>query len=352
MRLERQMTQRLLAAKAAIPVAHLSKNEHGHTKRNEPGMRALALMSFDGPTAVELVELPSPEVGEGEVLVEVSAAALGPWDPATTHGAFVAAGGIATFPQIQGWDMAGTVAAVGEGVERFVVGDRVVGFTPQPWSGVGVFAEQVALPADQLSPVPASLTFARAAVLPVTSLTADLALRTAAVGSGDSLLVIGAGGMVGGAVVQLAKFLGVQVVAVVRGGSAEASRLGAEHVLNADDDFAGGVRRLFPGGVDACIDMVGGEEAGARLGVIADGGRYVRTTTDPLPATERDIATTAIQVQPDADRLTQLVILAAQGELDTRVSQALPLADGPGAMQPSGADPGPGKTVLIIGDGS
>lgn len=112
-------------------------------------MRAIVLNSFTGLDGLELSEVADPVPGDGEQLVKVRAASLGPWDLAAAKGAFAAAGGSTDFPQVQGWDFAGETDD----------GQRVLGFVAQPWMGVGTFAERIALPSAILAPLPDSLGF-------------------------------------------------------------------------------------------------------------------------------------------------------------------------------------------------
>ncbi len=97
-------------------------------------MRAVVLNSFDGPGAITVVDVDDPVAAGGQVLVRVEAAAVGPWDPQTTVGYFVALGGMATFPQVLGWDFSGTVVEIGPGVTGWSRGDSVLGYSPQPWT--------------------------------------------------------------------------------------------------------------------------------------------------------------------------------------------------------------------------
>lgn len=152
-------------------------------------MRAAVLTSFAGPDAVTVTDVADPSLPSGHVLLRVDAASIGPWDIQTTTGAFAALGGLTTFPQTLGWDLCGTVERVAADVAGWQPGDRAFGFSPQPWSGIGVFAEQVSLPAELLTAVPDSLDAAVAATLPVVALTADLAVHTAGSDTGTTVLV-------------------------------------------------------------------------------------------------------------------------------------------------------------------
>ena len=120
--------------------------------------------SFAGLEGLELAEVADPTPVEGEELVYVRAASLGPWDRAAAGGAFVGMGGATDFPQVQGWDFAGET----------VDGRRVFGFVAQPWMGVGALAEQVAVPSAILAPLPDALGFPEGSTLGVCGLTARL----------------------------------------------------------------------------------------------------------------------------------------------------------------------------------
>jgi NADPH:quinone reductase-like Zn-dependent oxidoreductase len=278
-------------------------------------VRAIVLNSFTGLDGLELSEVADPTPGDGEQLVQVRAASLGPWDRASADGAFAGAGGSADFPQVQGWDFAGETTD----------GRRVLGFVPQPWMGVGALAEQIAVPSAILASLPDSLGFPEGSALPVCALTARLLVDAAAVSEGDLVLVTGAAGMVGGFVAQLAGGRGARVVAAVRDSDVdEARRLGAEMVVNAGNELEAVVRGDWPDGVDACVDTVG-LGAGA-LVCVRDGGAFVTSVPTAVPDAARDIAPRTVQVQPDAGATAELARRAAAGELTVRVAEILPLA--------------------------
>lgn len=276
-------------------------------------MRAIVLKSFAGVDGLELSEVADPEPADGERLVRVRAASLGPWDLAAADGAFVGAGGSSDFPQVQGWDFAGET----------VEGDRVLGFVPQPWMSVGALAELISVPAGILTPLPDPLGFAEGSALPVCALTARLLVDAAAVGDGDLVLVTGAAGMVGGFVLQLAAARGARTVAAVRESDVdEARRLGAETTFDTGSGLEAQVRGQWQDGVDACIDTVGlGADA---LVCVRDGGAFVTSVPLAVPDPAREIAPQTVQVQPDAEALAELAGRGAAGELTVRVAEVLP----------------------------
>jgi NADPH:quinone reductase len=278
-------------------------------------MRAVILTSFGGLDALELADLAEPIPGEGEEVVSVRAVALGPWDLTAADGYFRQLGGSTAFPQVQGWDFSGQTAD----------GRRVLGFTAQPWMGVGAMAEQIAMPAALLAPLPDGLDWAQGAALPVSALTAQLLNEAAKVSEGDVVLVTGAAGMVGGMAAQVARSRGARVVAAVRDSdAAQARSLGAEATVSTGAELADEVRQGWPDGIDACLDTIGLQAA---LATVRDGGAYVTTQPTGVPSAERGISAQAVQVQPDAAALGPLAEQAATGGLTVRVAATVPLAE-------------------------
>lgn len=279
-----------------------------------PSVRAVVLHSFTGIDGLDLTEVPDPAPGDGEEVVQVRAASLGPWDLSNTDGAFVAMGGSGEFPQVQGWDFAGET----------LDGRRVLGFVAQPWMGFGAFAERIVVPSAILATLPKTLGFEQGSTLPVCGLTARLLLEAAAVKEGDLVLVTGAAGMVGGFASQLASGRGAHVVAAVRQDDGdEARRLGAQTIVTTGPDMEAEVRGTWQHGVDACLDTVG-LGAGA-LACVRDGGAFVTTVPWAVPDAARGISPGAVQVQPDAVAAADVADRAAAGEPTVRVAETLPL---------------------------
>jgi NADPH:quinone reductase len=277
-------------------------------------MRAIVLTSFDGPSALELSEQPDPTPGDGEELVRIRAASMGPWDLNGAAGGFAGVGGSSEFPQVQGWDFAGEAGD----------GRRVLGFVAQPWMGKGTFAEQIALPSALLAPLPDELSFEEGCALPVCGMAARLLVDAAGVAEGHVVLVTAAAGMVGGFAMQLARSRGARVVAAVRERDAdEARRLGASEVVSTGDDLEVEVRGRWQDGVDACLDTIG--LASAALVCVRDGGAFVTSVPTAVPDGARGITPQAVQVQPDAAATADLAQRAAAGELTIRIAETLPL---------------------------
>jgi NADPH:quinone reductase-like Zn-dependent oxidoreductase len=313
-------------------------------------VRAVVLSSFDGLGGVDVREVDEPVVADDGVLIRVVYAALGPWDVTTTHGAFVGVGGGNGLPQVLGWDFAGIVESVGSEVSGFTSGERVLGFSPQPWSGIGALAELIAVPAGTIAAVPTGLDLPAAAALPVSGLTAILTLDSAAVASADTVLVVGATGGVGGFVTQLAQARRARVIASVAASAADAAReLGASDVVDRDGDLAGQVRTLIGPGVDATIDLVGPRVWPAELAATRDGGRFVTTTPAAAPH-ERGITVTSVAVQPDPSTLASLAEACAQGQLVSRVARIVPLEQAVDALAALERERASGKIVVNVAD--
>lgn len=263
-------------------------------------MRAARITEHGGPEVLEVVEVPVPTPSAGEVLVEVAAVALNNTDLWTREGAYGRPGdpaarsgwrGPLTFPRIQGADVAGRVAAVGADVDDGLVGRRVV-VDPAIYDGAepdanpvglmgserdGGYAEYVTSPAGQVHDVTDSpLTDEQLATLPTAYGTALGMIERGRLREGETVLVSGASGGVGVALVQLARARGAKVVAISSGTKIDAVReAGADEVVDRAGDVAAQVRAAAPEGIDVGLDVVAGELIGDGLPLLREGGRWV-----------------------------------------------------------------------------
>ncbi|MER5475290.1 zinc-binding dehydrogenase [Streptomyces sp. NPDC002935] len=268
-------------------------------------MRAAVVTAFGGPEAVELVEVAVPEPGARQVRIKVAAAGVNPVDAGVRAGVFGGAGQRLGL----GWDVAGVVDAAGA-ASGWNVGDDVVALVYGPVKSLGTHADQVVVDADAVAAAPRSVDAVHAASLPLNALAAAQALDALALEPGQSLLVTGAAGAVGGYAVQLAARLGVTVTALAREGDEELVRS-----LGADRFVSGAVA---PGSVDAVLDAaILGAEA---LEWVRDGGAFVGVIPGAHPASVRGVRTGAVEVAADGARLTELVALLDEGVLTTRVA--------------------------------
>jgi NADPH:quinone reductase-like Zn-dependent oxidoreductase len=309
----------------------------------------MLVMQLDGyGAALRAVEHPEPRPGPGQVRIRTAAATVNPVDWLTADGVLAAMTPHLAPPFVLGWDVAGTVDAVGDGAP-YAVGQAVAGMSPWFARGVGTFAEAVVLDADQVAPVPDGLDLAEAATVPLNGQTARQALDLADVRPGRTLLVTGASGAVGGFAVQLAAREGVEVVAVASTGDEERVRsLGAAQVLPrtaAPDELAAAVRRARPDGVDAVLDAV--PVGPPLIAAVRDGGTFVTVLDPAVPAAERGVRVAKVSVSPDPRQLAALLADVEAGRLVSTVAKQFPLADAPEAFAVAARGGLRGKVVLV-----
>jgi len=223
---------------------------------------------------LQLRERPDPQPGPGEVRLRVQHAGVNYADCVIRMGLYESAKRLVGWPITPGFEVAGTVDALGAGVSGWQRGERALGLTL-----FGGYADTVCLPATQLFRIPAGLDSAQAAALPTIFLTAWFALRELAhVRAGEKVLIHSAAGGVGSAAVQLARQAGAEVTAVVGGAhKRELPRtLGAAHVVvKSEQDLWREARRIAPGGFDVILDPNGVETLGRSYTALAPLGRLV-----------------------------------------------------------------------------
>ncbi|ATY13130.1 NADP-dependent oxidoreductase [Amycolatopsis sp. AA4] len=290
-------------------------------------MKALQITSFG--TEAGLTDVPAPSPGPGQVVVDVTAAALNPLDLKIASGAMNDFFPV-SLPYVLGTDFSGRIATAGPGWQ---IGDPVIGRL-DPSAG-GAFAEQLVIDAAQLAPAPARSSLEIAAGLPTAAATAWQALvEVANVHSGQTVLVHAAAGGVGSFAVQIARRLGARVVATASGsGVAVAEKLGADEVLDYRQVAFDSQLR----GIDVVLDTVGGEVTTRSQQVLKPGGRLVTT---PAPAEEAEFVFHA----SDAARLAKVADL----DLEVLVDRTCPLADGAQALAYLAEGHARGKVLLSV----
>jgi NADPH:quinone reductase-like Zn-dependent oxidoreductase len=287
------------------------------------GVRAIAITRYGGPEVLELTDLEPPPPGPDGVLVRAAAAGVNPVDYKARQGGLEGRFPV-HFPLVPGWDVAGTVDAVGPDVSELAPGDEVVGYVRRDHVQWGTYAELVPAPLRTLARKPPEVSWAEAAALPLAGLTAWQALtRGLQLDEGDVLVVHAAAGGVGSFAVQLARLLGARVIGTAGEGSHEYVRsLGAEPVT-----YGAGleerVRALAPGGVTAVLDLAGGEALEVSPRLLAPGGRLVSVLEPPKVVA---LGGRYVFVRPDAAQLAELLRLVAAGRLVVRVERTFPLA--------------------------
>jgi NADPH:quinone reductase len=238
----------------------------------ESDVKAMICEAFAPVEDLRHGEFPAPEAGPGEVVIDVVAAGVNYPDVLIVQGKYQTK---PPLPFVPGSEAAGHVAAVGEGVEGFAPGDRVIAFT-----GSGAFAQQVRVPATQVWPVPDGVDLEVAAGIAITYGTSYHALKDRAnIQPGETLLVLGAGGGVGLTAVELGKRMGARVIAAASSADklALAKAQGADELIDyAQEDLRERVKALTDGkGVDVVYDPVGGPMNLTAIKSLAWGGRLL-----------------------------------------------------------------------------
>lgn len=294
-------------------------------------MRAAVVTEFGGPEVVRVVERAVPEPGARQVRIKVAAAGLNPVDAGVRAGVFGGAGKTIGL----GWDVAGTVDAVGV-ASSWSVGDQVVALDYGMVNPLGTHAEYVVVAADAVALAPVGVDAVAAATLPLNALTASQALDQLGVAAGDSLLVTGAAGAVGGYAVQLAAHRGISVTGMARERDEELVRS-----LRASEFVSEGRARGFDAVLDAAV------LGAAALEWVRDGGAYVGVIPQAEPEAVRGVRVGAVEVNADGARLGELVRLVEDGVLTLRVDSTYTLDDAVKAHVRLGEGGLRGRVVLV-----
>ena len=326
-------------------------------------MKAIVIASPGGPEQLVLREVPTPVPSKGEVRVRIRASAINRADLLQRMGMYPAP---PDAPQdIPGLELAGTVDAVGEGVTRLAVGDRVFGLV-----GGGAYAEHVTAHERTLAKMPAGLSFNDAAAIPEAFITAyDAMVTQARLGAGETVLVTAVGSGVGTAAVQIARAIGAIAIGTSRTEDklGRAAALGMAHgvVVGNDGKFADTVSKHAVGGVDVVLDLVGGGYVEEGIACMAPRARLVlvgllggfRADVD-LGAVLRkrlELRGTMLRARPLEEKILaarvferHLVPLFASGALKAIVDKTFPLADAAAAHTYVASNDGFGKAVLEV----
>jgi len=342
-------------------------------------MRAMLLTGYGGYDRLEYrTDVPRPEPAPGEVLIRVGACGVNNTDVWTREGAYGASeqagwqGSAFSFPRIQGADAVGRITAVGVGVASERIGQRVmVNPTLYGPSGDGLFdatylgserdggfAEWVCVPEGNAHAITSTLADHELASFMTSYLTAEHMLNRAALSAGETILVTGASGGVGSALVQLAKLRGAHVVAVIgRGKEAHLAELGVETFVWRDErGYAAALARRLPAGaVDVVADVVAGDKVPELLELLAVGGRYVSAGAIAGPMVTIDwrklylkhltLLGATMGTQTEA---RQIVRYVASGQLKPLIAGIYPLAQLVQAQQAFQTRSHFGKLVITI----
>jgi len=292
-----------------------------------------------GTAGMTLVERPDPAAAINDVVVQVHASGFVPTEvawPSTWADRL----GRDRAPTIPGHELAGVVTALGYGTTGLSLGQRVFGLTD--WYRDGTLAEQVAVEARNLAPLPGDVDFTVGASLPISGLTAWQGLfELGRLRAGQSVLAHGAAGAVGSMVTQLAREFGAYVIGTGRAADRQTTLdFGAQEFVDLDNDTLEDV-----GGVDLVFDVIGGEIQKRSAGLLRAGGTLV-TVVGPPEARPADGLAIDFVVESDRAQLSEIAQRVRDGRLRTNIGVVSALDDAVAALNPT--ERRPGKTIIHV----
>lgn len=325
-------------------------------------MRAVLPREPGGPEVLQVAEVPDPEPGPGEVLLDVVATAVNRADLLQRQGHYPPPPGAS---EILGLECSGTVSALGEGVDGWQVGDEVCALLAG-----GGYASRVAVPAGQVMPRPQGVDLTTSAALPEVAATVwSNLMMVAGLRHGESLLVHGGAGGIGTFAIQLASALGVRVLTTA--GSAQkralCTELGADVVIDYhEQDFAAVVQEVTGGaGVDVVLDNMGASYLARNVASLATQGRLVVIGLQGGTKAELDlnalmrkraaVVGTTLRARPTAEKaaicaevVEHVWPLVSDGSVRPVVGTTLPLAEAAEAHRLMESGSSSGKILLLV----
>lgn len=311
-------------------------------------MRAVAIEEYGGTDQLRMMELPRPEPRPGEVLIRIKAAGVNPVDGKIRQGLLKQR--MPNFlPIVIGWDAAGVIEGLGEGVTGFSLGQPVFAYCRTTTIQHGTYAEFIAVPASSIAPKPSNLSFEEAATIPLAGLTAYQCLFDAAqLQAGQKILIHAAAGGVGGFAVQLARWRGAEIWATASSANhAYVRSLGADHVL----DYTAGDFREKASNLDVAFDTIGGDVQSRSADCLKPGGVLVSILAyaDEAALKAKGIVTKYVFVSPNGAQLSELGRLCQAGALRTHLAAVLRLEEAAKAHAMIESRHTRGKIALRIG---
>lgn len=306
-------------------------------------MKALIFRDYGGPEAMEIAEMPAPEMGPEDIVVDVHAASVNPFDWKMREG-YLRNFFNPPLPRILGRDYSGTVAAVGSAVDDLAPGDAVFG--TGDIQRQGCHAEQLSVPAGHAALKPDALSHEEAAALGVSGLSAIAALETVGkLQRGETVLIHGGTGGVGVLAIQFAKSLGCTVFTTARAEARDfLEGLGAGHVI----DYRHEAFEDVAAGCDLVLDTLGGEAHLRSYACLQPGGRLVYLNAAPIPEEKPrdDVEVLNAPVPGGRDALKRVAELAAAGTLKPVIDAVYPFEKAQEAYARNQAGPARGKILL------
>ncbi|MEH6343581.1 MAG: NADP-dependent oxidoreductase [Bermanella sp.] len=309
-------------------------------------MKAAFITQYGNDEKITLGQLDKPTYGSTQVLIKVSAAGVNPVDFHVRNG-MLQDSGTHTLPLVLGWDAAGTVAQIGEDVENVKVGDEIFVFSPI--SLQGTYAEYLAVDANLVVVKPKTLTMVESAGVPLAAVTAWQGLiQDGHLKKGQTVLVLGGSGGVGGFAIQIAKSLGAHVITTASAkNEAYVKSLGADEFINyKETEFDDVVKN-----VDLVLVTTHGDNVVERALNITKKGGYVVSTLDDIDTNiieKSAVNFSRMWVQPNGNDLTSIRDLIEQGDISVKIDSIFSLENTNEAILKSESQRAVGKIIVSI----
>lgn len=289
-------------------------------------MKAIVVKSPNEKEPVSLADRPSPSPRGGQVVVRIKSAGVGIWDPMFMRGEIPDFK--STYPLVPGWEGAGVISAIGDGVARFKIGDEVYFFDYPEKEFGGAWAEEAVVPEHCVGLKPERISMEEAGGLPGIALTPYQAFRKAfKLERGQSILICNGAGGVGTCAIQIAKLMGARVIALSSARNhALLKDLGADHVFDYHEDFGPLLRKFFSEGVDHVFDNIGARETVAKaISCLKSGGTFITIVESFEDLQRKDVRNEFFGVEPSGEDLEALGKLVDEGKLRVVLDQVFPL---------------------------
>ena len=315
-------------------------------------MRAVYFEKYGEADVLKMGDLPNPLPEADEILIEVAYAGVNPVDWKVRQGHMQE---LLTheLPIIPGWDAAGTVISIGNNVSQFSTGDRVFAYCRKPLVKMGAYAERIAVSESAAAKIPETMDFIHASTVPLVALTAWQALFVKAnLREGQSVMIHGGAGGVGGYAIQFAKICGARVFSSASSSNAAyLKELGVDRFIDYRNESVSEVLKTeVPDGLDVNFDCVGGKTLSESYSLVKSGGALVSIVEPPdeSKAKQAGIQAGFHFVEPSGEQLKKISMLISQGKVRTLPVEVFPLAEVKQALELNETRHVRGKLTLKI----
>ena len=309
-------------------------------------MKAAVITQYGTDVEVALAEVAKPSIQSNQVLIKIAATGVNPVDFHVRNG-MLADSGTHTLPLILGWDAAGTIEAIGDDVDQFELNDEVFVFSPI--GEQGTYAEYIAVDAGLVAAKPKSLTLQESAAVPLAALTAYQGLKNdAQLKAGQTVVILGGSGGVGGFAIQIAKAMGARVITTASARNIDyVKQLGADEVINyKETEFDDVVKHP-----DAIFVTTNGDNVVERALNTTKKGGYVVSTLDDIDAATVEasgVHFSRMWVQNNGQDLATVGNMIDQGKITVKLDSTYPLENANDALLKSESNRAVGKIIITV----